>query len=248
MASTADGRALTEQHKAQQLRLAMAASIEARALWTRLDPEDLDGSMPYWLASSTAVVNRRVRESQAVASSYLTEFRSVEIGSPGRVVLGEGASTALALRVAGPIRVKQLIAGGMDRFDAFTRAFTKFEGIVQRQVLMGGRVTVARTAQADRRAVGWRRVTDGNPCAFCAMLAARGPQYRDAAAADGLKYHAHCGCSAEPAYSNVWEPTADEERYVQAYTDARGSDLKRSTAEVLKAMRASGGFRDSPRS
>jgi len=113
--------------------------------------------------------------------------------------------------------------------------------------MMGGRLTVAATTGRDRKAIGWRRVTDGNPCAFCAMLASRGPVYRDAAAADGLKYHAHCGCGAEPVYG-TWEPDEREQGYLDAYMDARYPGGKtRSTKETLRGMRASGAFRDSPR-
>mgnify|MGYP006982268730 FL=1 len=148
--------------------------------------------------------------------------------------------------------IRDSIGAGMDSADAFEAALTKFGGIVRRQAMMGGRLTVAATAGRDRRAVGWRRVTDGNPCAFCAMLASRGPVYRDAAAADGIQYHSYCGCTAEPAYSYAWEPTADEERYMDAYGEARAlvaaNGKAINTKKLLAAMRQNGGFRDSPTS
>lgn len=247
MASTAEGRELTEAHKLAQIGVGARAAAEAYILWNRLDINDMDGSTPYWLASNVRAVNQRMVQSQSVAGAYLNDYRQAEIGLAARVVLGAPKGTADALFFAGPVRIKRLIAGGMGAQEAYDSAFTKFGGMVRRQSMMGGRLTVARTAGADRRAVGWRRVTDGNPCAFCAMLASRGPVYKDAAAADGLMYHAHCGCSAEPAYSNAWTPTADEEQYLQAYTDARYAEEKRSTKDVLKAMRQSGLFRDSPR-
>lgn len=252
MASTAEGRELTAAHQVAQIAVGARAAAEARILWSRLDISDLDGSMPYWLASNVGAVNRRMAESQQVASSYLNEYRKAEIGLAATVVLGSPVGTPDALRLSGPIRIKRLIAGGMDADQAYSAAFTKYAGMVRRQSMMGGRLTVARTAGRDRRAVGWRRVTDGNPCAFCAMLASRGPVYRDAAAADGIQYHAHCGCTAEPAYSNAWEPTADEERFMDAYGEARelvAADGKAiNTKKLLAAMRQQGGFRDSPTS
>ena len=223
------------------------AEAEAFALWDRLDINDLDGSTPYWLASTTIAVNRRTVESQRVAEQYLTEYRIAEVGAAAVVVLAAPTETARALRLAGPTRVKRLIGAGMGAVEAYNAAMTKFGGIVRRQAMMGGRLTVARTAGHDRRAVGWRRVTDGNPCAFCAMLASRGPVYKDAASADGIQYHAHCGCTAEPAYSNEWTPTAEEERYLQEYTNARYAEPHRSTKQVVAAMRRNGNFRDSPR-
>lgn len=251
MASTAEGRELTEAHRSAQIAVGARAELEARALWPRLDINDLDGSTPYWLASTALAVNRRTGESQAVAREYLLQFRAAEIGAAGAVVLGTPRGTPEALRLAGPVRIKRLIAAGMTATEAYEKAFVKFGGMARRQTMMGGRLTVAATAGRDRKAVGWRRVTDGNPCAFCAMLASRGPVYRDAAAADGLQYHAHCGCTAEPAYSHAWEPTPDEERFMDAYGEARaevaadGKAIK--TKELLAAMRRNGGFRDSPK-
>ncbi|WP_323986211.1 VG15 protein [Microbacterium plantarum] len=245
MASTADGRELTRAHQAQQLRIATAVTAEVRALWARLDVDDLDGSTPYWLATTSTVVDRRTLESERVAGAYLSEYRFAEIGARGEPVLRAPTSAALALQLAGPVRVKQLISAGMDPEQAYRAARTKFEGVASRQALMGGRLTIAATSQRDRRSIGWRRVTDGNPCAFCAMLASRGPVYRDASTAEGLKYHAHCGCTAEPMYTE-WEPTEAEQRYIDAYTNARYTARQKSVKDVVRDMRRNGGFRDSP--
>lgn len=246
MASTVDGRELTRAHQVAQIVVGARAAEEAFLLWPRLDWRDLDGSMPYWLASSTIAANRRMQESQQVAGTYLDEYRRAEVGEPASIVLAAPSGTADALRIAGPIRVKQLIASGMDPEEAHQAAFRKYAGMVKRQTMMGGRLTIARTTGRDRRAIGWRRVTDGNPCAFCAMLASRGPVYRDAASADGLQYHSDCGCTAEPAYS-AWEPTEQEQEFIDAYTDARYPARRKSTKEVVRDMRRNGSFRDSPK-
>lgn len=85
----------------------------------------------------------------------------------------------------------------------------------QREVMAAGRETVQRTATR------WRRVTDGKPCGFCAMVASRGPVYRSEATARGAggRYHDHCGCTVEPHYGSVadWEPTPEEQRFIDAY-------------------------------
>jgi hypothetical protein len=52
---------------------------------------------------------------------------------------------------------------------------------------------------SDPEARGWQRVTDGSPCAFCAMIAGRGIISKDEGAA-AFEAHGHCGCSAEPAF------------------------------------------------
>lgn len=250
MASTDEGRRLTEAHKFAQIAVGARAEMDARMLWGRLDVDDLDGSTPAWLALTAGAVNARTVESQRVASSYLTEFRRAEVGSPGVVSFAAPAGTVAALRFAGPVRVKRLILAGFTAADAYQAALTKFAGMARRQAMMGGRLTVAATAGRDRKAVGWRRVTDGDPCAFCAMLASRGPVYKDAASADGIMYHSHCGCTAEPAYSYAWEPTPDEERFLDAYGAARAEvapdGAAIDTKRLLSVMRRNGGFRDSP--
>lgn len=253
MALTAEGRELTEAHRLGQVRVAASAAVEARLLWGLLNVSDLDGSEPAWMAAMVASSERKVKESQQLAGGYLNAYRLAEVGAAAKVVLGEAGNAVSTFHLAGPVRVKQLIAGGLDRDEAFARAVTKFEGIAFRQALMGGRSTVANTSYADRRAIGWRRVTSGNPCTFCAMLAARGPVYRSGSSArsreGGLRYHGHCRCSAEIVYGS-WERSADEERYFQEYKAARErlevDGLPLSTKNVLMSMRGGGGFRDSP--
>lgn len=85
---------------------------------------------------------------------------------------------------------------------------------VNLETLNAGRGVVAASSAR------WRRVTDGNPCGFCAMLAGRGPVYRSAEkAGDGRRYHTRCGCTVEPFEGDPseWVPTPEEQRYIDAY-------------------------------
>jgi hypothetical protein len=77
-------------------------------------------------------------------------------------------------------------------------ALTRTSGSISRHVLNGGRETILRSVAEDREALGWGRVTDGDPCAFCAMLAGRGPVYQEDTV--GFEAHDECGCGAEPVY------------------------------------------------
>ncbi|WP_431781711.1 hypothetical protein [Streptomyces chumphonensis] len=52
-------------------------------------------------------------------------------------------------------------------------------GAAEREALRGGRDLLDAASRADRAVVGWARVTDGDPCWFCAMLASRGAVYRN---------------------------------------------------------------------
>lgn len=91
------------------------------------------------------------------------------------------------------------------------------------EVLRAGREKVMRSAPL------WRRVTDGKPCGFCAMLASRGPVYRSASeAGQGNKYHGRCGCTVEPYEGDPddWEPTPDEARFIEAYQSVYRPGMK----------------------
>lgn len=84
-------------------------------------------------------------------------------------------------------------------------------GTAQRLAQEAGREVVRGTAEADPEALGWARISDGDPCAFCAMLISRGAVYKNEqtagrAAADTFdggspwRWHDHCGCQAIPIF------------------------------------------------
>ena len=264
MALTAEGRALTEAHRRLQLSIAARSVRVSKSLWGRLDVADLDRSQAAWLTAQVALLQRSYTESQAVAERYVSEYRAVEAEGrtgPFRATAFPTAVMAHTMLVHGPRRVKNLIGKGASGTAAHSQAFNKFSGMVRRQVLMGGRMAIDATTASDRSAVGWRRVTDGNPCTFCAMLAARGPVYQSSdrtagdilrparGGGDKLLYHGHCGCTAEIVYGE-WEPSDAEQLYISEYkkaaeqADAAGEQRTQET--VLWRMRENGIFRDSP--
>lgn len=98
--------------------------------------------------------------------------------------------------------------------------------------------------------VGWARmVTGASSCAFCLMLASRGPVYRSntvlRTTADapnigvkGRRYHDCCDCIAYPVYSLVNQPYAAvaDALYDRVYLPARGDDWH-DTEAILSRMR-----------
>lgn len=109
-------------------------------------------------------------------------------------------ATKVSLEVTGPIAQKDKIRRGKPARVAQDESFVHAAGAASRHVLTGGRQSLLTLVDADSQALGWARVTDGDPCAFCAMLASRGPVYGSAAAA-GFSAHDACACTAEPVYS-----------------------------------------------
>lgn len=104
----------------------------------------------------------------------------------------------------------------------------------QYNVMRAGREKVQQSATR------WRRVTDGHPCGFCAMVASRGPVYRSASSAgDGRRYHTRCGCTVEPFEGSVsdWVPSPDEQRYIKAYDEAYRTGIKtEDLADKIEAI------------
>jgi len=254
MALTADGKALTEAHRVGQIAIGANADAALRLVWPVLDPADLDRSEPAWMSASLGVTRPYYQDSVNLAAAYTTAYREAEGVSPGPIVRPAWNQQHVAenLHLAGPVRVKLLVGSGMAGAAAATAAVTKFAGIGRRAVMSGGRMMIHESTARDGNAVGWRRVTDGDPCTFCAMLATRGPVYGKntvLSTGEGLRYHGSCGCTAETVYGE-WQPTDMEQFFIDEYQRAASEvselGLPRTQKNVLPRMRRSGTFKDSP--
>lgn len=112
----------------------------------------------------------------------------------------EDRAAEISLVVTGPVSQKQKTQRGQRLDQARDNSFVESSGAATKAVLTGGRRSLLTLLEEDRQIVGWVRVTDANPCAFCAMLASRGiVRYRSEAAAR-FQAHDHCACTAEPVY------------------------------------------------
>lgn len=119
------------------------------------------------------------------------------------------------------------------------------------------------SASVNPHSTGWRRITDGDPCAFCAMLASRGPAYRteasaltvtgvhmggtdytavargmDAAAAVTPGLHRKVEAPTVEEVFGEWEPTAREQEFVDLYNEAHEPGM--TPQETAAAMREQG--------
>lgn len=111
--------------------------------------------------------------------------------------------------------------------------------VADRMVKQAARNTI--DAASRRDGVAYARVPSGaETCAFCLLLAGRGPVYgsRAAAGGDGNRFHGDCDCVQVPVrdprdYPDGYDPAALYDRYLAARATA-GSD---SLGDVLAAMR-----------
>lgn len=246
MAATAEAGRLTEAHRLAQARLGAETVRQIRAAWALLDPDDLDGTVGRWLQVAVPIVQAQHNVSARLAANYVATFRSLELGvSATRFapVLSQGAqrrAVTTSLIVTGPASVKAAMRRGVPIERALDVAEARSAAAAMRHALAGGRETLTHSIDADRQAIGIARFAGGRACAFCAMLASRGPIYKSRATAagsrttaDGLhKVHDNCHCSFEPVYRSDAAWPAGSRRYRALWDEATAGE-----ADQLNAFR-----------
>lgn len=240
MAETPEALALTEAHRLLQLRVSSGILGDVLTAWPTLDPGNLDGSFAAYAERLLAVTTARNTVSATVAASYYDRIRAAE------EVTGDYALTratvrpdqvVTSLRVTGPVTWKSALARGASPARAQALAQAATTRSLTRHVLNGGRETVLRLVASDPEAYGYMRVSDGSPCAFCAMLIGRGPVYKKETAY--FQAHDGCGCTAEPFFRA--SPTQrDTALFLRDLYDAAttGEDYKRRPAAFRRAYEA----------
>ncbi len=258
MATTVTGTYLTEQHRQAQLSLRAQFMRELTRLWPLIDLDRLDESAAEWIAWVTDLILMYRLQSVDRALAYYDSFRRAETGEPltnrGNVrgaVTVEPARIKTSLLVTGPLGVKSRIGKGISPTVAKRKALVDVTGAASRHVLDGGRQLVTTATEMDELALGFARVTDDDPCAFCAMLASRGPVYKSRATAarttsrstkrgPGEKYHDHCGCSVEPAFTDDAEWPGRGREFEQMWEKyAKGPDQLKAFRKAYNAQRKS---------
>jgi hypothetical protein len=203
VAGTAEATALTEQHRQVQLAIRLQAVNGFSKIWPLWTPDKTASFADLVTASATLVVSYH-SISAAAAASYFTAFRTSEnvAGAAAPVLAAPPAEemVAASLYATGEQATRKALDAGQSPDVAMQTAFVRTSGAVTRHILNGSRETIISSVQDDQQALGWARVTDGDPCAFCLVLASRGPVYKTEATAD-FQAHDHCGCMAEPFYS-----------------------------------------------
>lgn len=205
MADLALARRLTEGHRRAQLGLSALAIRELVQLWPTLDPTRLEETFPRYASAAAALVASRRESSSRLAAAYYQEHRRALV-KPGATPVAAALVGALDrdklirdLEFAGPIAARKTMSRGITRDRAMRAGLSATAGVLTRYALEGSRETLVSTAQRDPLALGFVRVTDGQPCAFCAMLAGRGAVYFSEETAS-FEPHNRCGCQPEAVF------------------------------------------------
>lgn len=250
------GRRIALDHQVREVKAsaALAALVyELLKRWERGDYSDRDLAVAYIAAAQVAHAGSVRR-----AIEMIDELRALE--APDRIHAAPVAdpfdSGAAYGRAVGVMQDAAALDATAPAYRSqLDHLFQAAAVTAQRHALMAGRRTVERSTAAN--GTTWRRVTDGNPCAFCAMLATRADYTsRDAALkvqgrrgrargrrSLGGSYHDRCGCTAVEVL-DAWEATPQEEAYRRLYTQAReacGQDgVPPTTENILSRMRRDG--------
>jgi len=217
MATTTD---LVGQHQAAQAQIRAQAIRDFTLLWPIWQGDDNSFAQ---LVSASIILVRAYRQiSAAAAAAFYESFRGAAeaAGVPATVLAPElpDAQIATSLYVTGRDALRKALAAGQNADAARATTLVRASGAVSRHVVDAGRQTVMDSVQADPDAIGWARVTDGDPCYFCLTLASRGADYKSEQSAD-FKAHDHCGCTAMPVFKGTEIP--ELARWRSIYNDAQ---------------------------
>lgn len=241
---------LDEQARVQQATIASKVSQAILAYWLiNVSADDISGTSGGWLDFSVAAILRGYEQAYQLAAAYAQAVRNIQIPGATPITIPrpigpseEQLRRSLIYTGPGKLAVDltkvprinpqdQSLADGerlkrdqqsiaQMREKARQTAGAAAAASAYRNVSSGGRDTV--NEMVDKKvAVGYVRITKEHPCAFCLMLASRGPVYgkdsfkeSDArfTGSGNAKAHDGCGCSLRPVYKVGEENWPDQAR------------------------------------
>jgi hypothetical protein len=171
-------------------------------------------------------------------------------------------AASISLAHSGPVRAQEIVQTATrqrarlddpDFLAELESAGRAAAGVADREALRSGRDLVDQASRGDRRVRGWARVTDGDPCGFCSMLASRGAIYRSRASAgtvedsrgdnpeDLKKYHPMCHCQVVPVYGGEEFLTPEARRLSDQWTEVTrgttGDEARRVWRQHIEGQR-----------
>lgn len=245
---TAQGQLLARKHQLAQINNGTLAA----ALIMEFGDQLRTGRLPRDEFVAAVVAQGRLSHDAAnrLAVQFTAEYRAIEAphrshATPVRSEFDAAAALGRAVGTLADLDTLDVAARDYD-----TEFWALIEGLAVRQhkaALNGGREVIEFSAAAN--GTRWRRVTDGNPCAWCAMLATRsdyrtkesalyvqGGQADDQPAGGamarrrrsrkrrgkrtpGESYHRNCGCTAVEVLGE-WEMSPAEKAQHDLYERA----------------------------
>ncbi|KUM41207.1 VG15 protein [Arthrobacter sp. EPSL27] len=223
---------LSRDHMAKQVRDAAVVQAGLAVAFDKgLKPADLDASFPTYLRSALALVSAGRGMATGTARSYYGDAKQgagfdktiPALATPEMDIF----KATQALLMTGPVAIKKQLASGVGLVAAMDAAKAQTLRVGKRLTLEAPRQHLIQLVRKDKDALGWARVSDGQPCHFCAMLVGRGPVYKEGTAR--FKAHNGCGCSVRPFFKGEadggWSPDAKALRNLWDGVDENGNPL-----------------------
>jgi hypothetical protein len=224
MATLTDDQ-VSQDYYQSQLSLRAQAVADFAQFWPLLDVNNLDRSFPGYVSAIVHFFDSHRSRAVTLANEYFGTLRSLA-SAPGGWTPVPAEDIPFdqiwaSLLATGPIAIKQAVRKGWSPQRALGTAFTGSAGAATRLILNAGRDQILANTRSDREALGWYRVASPRACAFCAMLASRGPVYQSKATAT-FRSHDHCVCYARPMWTADQASPSTTERFEQLWGDSSG--------------------------
>lgn len=242
-----------QQHYLTQLALTAALSAALVNLWPSFDPKRPRATFDPIRRGAAALVSELAPAAISQAADHFEAMRDeAHIVQPFRTPIIEPPSMA-EVEAYLDQAAAELLDGTTSDFAALQAAIEReIDGAAQKMLADAASDELLAAVESDPQAVGWARVTREGACAFCLMLATRGPVYTSKATAN---FRAHvpvngrggtCHCTVEPLWRGAYEPPAHI-REAQALW--KSSTKGRSGKDALRAFRRAlkgGNLRERP--
>lgn len=187
-------QAQARQHRRDLQAVTGLAGADLDRMWQQIQGKTAEQTRDQLIEALTQLVGVYGPAAATLAADWYDDMRDAS-DARGRFTaipaeLPDAEGTVIVARwAAGP-----LFSAEPDQEAALARAGAG----VQKMVADADRGTVLGSLRQDRSARGYQRVTSGEGCDFCRMLAGRGAVY-SATTAD-FRSHDHCHCIAVPAF------------------------------------------------
>lgn len=148
----------------------------------QLENVNIDGEIEYAKSVAEAPGRPRHPVSGSTPQWVLDRIKLLEDLKAGRTQVPQvelqkfnRADVATSLTIEANYGTKRAMPGPEE--ELMHNALVRSSSAAVRQALKGGRGVTNEVMRKDRKVIGFARVTDANPCAFCALLASRGAVY-----------------------------------------------------------------------
>lgn len=219
----------TVEQQTVQAAIAQYAAQRALQLWPALDLEQLEATLPAFTAQVAAELRPFGLASASVAADYYLEERAAaRVTGQFTVTPADPAPVEQVART-----VRWATRGLWDPQPDVTGTRADLSAAVEKLVIDTGRNTIINATREDRKAHGWARTVEPGACAFCLLLAQRGPVYKSSTV--GFRSHDRCRCHAQPVFG-PWEPTHEVRQAQALYQQAKNAGSARQVRAKFRQL------------